>query len=480
MQSIWQNIPKKKYPALDKNIETDVLIVGGGLSGVSVAYYLNDSNLKVTLVEMGEIGSGSSGYTTGKINIIGGNTYNNLLNNFGFNKAKKYLDSQLYGLSLIKENIKTNSINCDFEKTASYVFTNDNNNINKIKALKSFFVKTDYKTEIVKNLPNNYPCLYALKGDGYVFHPLKYLYALIDKCQANIYENTTVTNFIKEDDYYIVYTNHGLIKTKYLVFASNYPFFIIPGLMPFKLTTYKSYAVSAKCNNMHFDAISIDEPIKSIRFSGNNIILGGYSHKTTVKLNCRKNYLALKKDLHDNFQLKSEYAWSTTDIKTNDFLPYIGLLTNGLYIIIGFNKWGMINSTLAGKIISDLINNKDNDYAPLFNLHRALSKEKIKSFITDSFLISKRYISGKIKRNMDFYNKSEIIKINGINYGVYTDDKGKKHYVKNNCPHMGCTLIFNNNDLTWDCPCHASKFDISGNILKGPSNKNIKIKKESD
>lgn len=478
MRSIWENVSKEKYQALEKNIETDVLIVGGGLSGILTAYYLNNSNLKVTLVEMKEIGSGSSGYTTGKINIMQGNTYYNLLNNFGFNKTLKYLNSQLYGLNLIRENIKINNINCDFEKTDSYVFTNDHNNINKIKKLKDFFDKTGYKTEIIKNLPNNYPSIYGIKGDGYVFHPLKYLYNIASICKSTIYENTTVKNFIKEDGNYIVYTENYKIKTKYLVFASNYPFFITPGLMPFKLSTYKSYALSTKYNNMHFDAISIDEPVKSIRFWENNLILGGYSHKTAIKLNYKKDYIKLKKDLHDNFKLKSEYSWSTTDIKTNDFLPYIDSLHDNMYIITGFNKWGMINSTLAGKIISDLIKNKDNEYTSLFSLHRALSKEKIKSFVTDSYLITKRYISGKLKRNMDFYKKSEIIKIDGVNYGVYTDEEGKKHYVKNNCPHMGCTLIFNNNDLTWDCPCHASKFDIDGNLLKGPSKDDIK--KESN
>ncbi len=471
MKSIWQNIKKDKYPSLDKDIDTDVLIVGGGLSGILTAYYLNDSNLKVTLVEMQEIGSGTSGYTTGKINILQGNTYNDLLNNFGFNKTLTYLNSQLYGLKLIKENIKTID-KCYLEKTDSYVFSC--NNTNKIKALKNFFDKSPYKTTIVKTLPIDYPCKLALKGEGYVFHPLKYLYEMAKKCKAHIYENTIVTNFIKEDNYYLVYTHKYKIKTKYLVFASNYPFFIFPGLMPFRLSTYKSYVLSAKTNNMHFDAISIDEPTISIRFFENNIILGGYSHKTTVKTNYKQDYIKLKKILHDNWKLKSEYSWSTTDIKTNDFLPFIGSLTNNLYIITGFNKWGMINSTLAGKIISDLITKKGNKYADLFNLHRALSKEKIKSFFTDSFLISKRYISDKIKRNMDFYNKSKVVKIKGINYGVYTDQNGEKHYVKNNCPHMGCTLIFNNKDLTWDCPCHASKFDIDGKILKGPSTKSIK------
>ncbi len=474
MQNIWQNIKKLKYPTLNDDLTCDVLIIGGGMSGILTAYYLNNSNLKVTLVEMNKIGQGTSGFTTGKINIIQGNTYNDLINNFGFNKAKKYLDSQLYGLSLIKENIVKNNIACNFEKTDSYVFTNDKSNIEKINKLKSFFDKTNYKTHIIKNLPINYQVIYGLKGEGYVFHPLKYLYGIANKIKGNIYENTKVINFIKEKNHYIVYTNKNKIKTKYLVFACNYPFFVFPGLMPLKLSTYKSYVWAAESLNQHFDAISIDNPNISIRYFENNLILGGFSHRTTTNINYKQNYLKLKNILKQNFNLKTTCIWSTTDVKTNDFLPFIGLISDNLYIVTGFNKWGMINSTLAGKIISNLILKKDNEYTELFQFHRALSKEKIKSLAYDSFYLTKRFISDKIKKNKNFYKECEVIKINGINYGVYTDENNQKHYAKNTCPHMGCTLIFNRQDKSWDCPCHASKFDIDGNILKGPSKNDIK------
>ena len=62
-------------------------------------------------------------------------------------------------------------------------------------------------------------------------------------------------------------------------------------------------------------------------------------------------------------------------------------------------------------------------------------------------------------------------------YGIYIDVNGKEHKVLNKCPHMKCSLSFNYQTKTWDCPCHGSSFDIDGNVINGPSCHSIKIKK---
>ncbi len=457
MKSIWQNIDKPTFSSLNKNLETDVLIIGGGLSGIMTAYYLNNSNLKVTLVEMNDIGSGASGLTTGKLNYVQGNTYNNLINNFGIKKAQMYLKSQLDGLNLIKENFK------ELEEVDSYTFTNDETKIKDLINIKNFLIKNNI-TVTEENLPLDLPQKYSIKTKAYVFHPLKYLYKIAKECEADIYENTRVLSFEKVDDLYAVRTEGNTIKTKYLICATQYPFFIVPGLLPFKLCTYKSYALSAPHPNLKIEALSIDDENKSIRFYKDNIIYGGLSHKTTYNLN---KQMKLKKIFKNYFKIKPEYMWNTTDIKTNDFLPQIGKLKDNLFIITGFNKWGMINSTLAGKIISDLLTNKENEYIKLFNPNRSLSLEKIKSFFTDGYLTAKYFLTAK-------NNNFTLVKKNGIKYGLYTDNYNQPHMVLNKCPHLGCPLTFDKNNLIWECPCHGSRYSLDGELLKGPSVKDIK------
>ena len=137
---------------------------------------------------------------------------------------------------------------------------------------------------------------------------------------------------------------------------------------------------------------------------------------------------------------------SNTDIITNDHLPYIGKIKDDLYIGTGYNTWGLATSVLASKIIFDIISDNKNPYIDLFNPTRMNVDQIIKPF-------------------------SNILKnINGYIKGFKnTDNKTIK------CPHMGCNLLFNSVEKTYDCPCHGSRFDSKGHCIQSPSNKDIKL-----
>ena len=93
--NIWlDGFDKNTCPKLNKDIEVDVLIIGGGITGISTAYHLINKNLKVCLVEKNNIGCGVTSRTTGKLTYLQENIYSKLVNFHGREKAKLYLDSQ--------------------------------------------------------------------------------------------------------------------------------------------------------------------------------------------------------------------------------------------------------------------------------------------------------------------------------------------------------------------------------------------------
>lgn len=156
-------------------------------------------------------------------------------------------------------------------------------------------------------------------------------------------------------------------------------------------------------------------------------------------------------------------------------MPYIGKFKENLYIGIGYNTLGMTNGTLAGKIISDIILNHNNEYVSLFN---PLRKTRVLPVFHNLYSSTKPFLENKIVKNKNFYSKNVVFtKRKGKSVGIYTDTTGKEHIVYNLCPHLKCNLIFNEEELTWDCPCHSSRFDLDGNVIKGPSNYNISYKK---
>ena len=193
------------------------------------------------------------------------------------------------------------------------------------------------------------------------------------------------------------------------------------------------------------------------------------SHKLCSNYNYQKNFNKL---LNTNLDIK--YIWSTHDIMTADNLVYIGYITEDLLIGTGYNTWGMTNGTLAGKILSDLIQNKDNEYIELFNPKRNILFKDIIKYPLYMTYSAKALIENKLIKNKSWYSKNVSFETrNGKQVAIYIDDKGIRHIVYSKCPHLKCNLLFNEVEKTWDCPCHGSRFSLDGICISGPSTENI-------
>jgi len=468
-KSIWEDsISIDNKQENFKKINTDILIIGGGITGLTTAYFLKDTNKKITIIDKSNVGMGVTCKTTAKITYLQKDIYSKLKNFHGEYISKKYLESQKEAIRLLTKIIKDNNISCDFEKVKSVIFTMKRSGVNKIKKEKNLLSSWNIKVKEYKNKN----ILSAISvDDTYIFHPLKYLNAIknIIKDKVSIYENTIAKSIIKKDNQYIIETNQGKIYTTTVVIACHYPFFIFPNLFPLKTYIEREYINSSKIKEpKKFTAINIDKQVHSIRYYQDYIIYVSNNHRLTSKINYKKNYDQSRKNFNKYFQLKPKYTWMNQDIISNDKLPIIGRLKENLYISTAYNAWGMTNGTIGAKVIADLIKNKENKYQNIFNPSR-INIPLIFHSIIGSFHYLKAYIESVFHKSNPYY-----IKIKGMLYGIYIDKFGIKHQVKLICPHMKCPLVFNQEEKTWDCPCHGSRYDIDGNILSEPTTKNIK------
>ena len=143
-KSIWQyDVDCLKYKKLDKDIRCDILIIGGGIAGLSSAYFFRDSKYKTVLVERRRSGSGISSMSTGKLTCVQNLIYNNLKNNYDDSKALLYLNSQKDAIDIVKDIINSNSIDCDYMDASSYVFTNDKKKIKNLEKEIAFYRKNN-------------------------------------------------------------------------------------------------------------------------------------------------------------------------------------------------------------------------------------------------------------------------------------------------------------------------------------------------
>ena len=442
--SIWKDSIKKsiKFKKLDKDINTDVLIIGGGIVGINIYKELQKMKLNVILVEQNKIGMSTTSNSTGKLSFLQNDLIDKIRYCFNDTVASFYLKSQIKAIHLAVNKIKKEKIDCDLEKVDSILYTNNDNEINKLKDLVSFFEQNGLKVENGNCSFVESKYMFKVK-DTYIFNPLKYLYNVIDK-NDNIYENTSIQKIKEDYDGYISYTSNNVIKSKWVILASHYPYFNIPYFFPVKGSIEKSYLSASKYHGKKLSLISYSNPFISLRTYKDYLIYLSNSQKINKNVNVIDNFSELIKKVHD-LKLKPNYLWSNSDIITNDGLPYIGEIKKNMIIATGFNTWGLATSFLVPKIIKDIILERKSDYITLFDPMRSNIDQLIKPF-------------GNICNNVNGYIKGLISKNKKIS-----------------CPHMGCKLIYNEIEKTWDCPCHGSRFNSKGECIASPSNKNIKI-----
>ena len=470
-KSLWGET-KSEIKTTKRNIETDILVIGGGITGMTSLLYLLNKEKKITLIESNRIGSNTTNKTTGKINIMQEYIYQTIEKEKNKKTSENYLESQIYATNEIKKLIKKHNIDCDFKKNDSYLFTNIKSNIEKIKKEKNILEKR-IKCETIKQLPNNYPCLYGIKTNSYVFNPIKYINNIREICKnkIEIYEYTRAISITKKLDYYLIKTNKNKIKAKKILVCTHYPFFIEKTYIPFKTKIEKEYVIaSVPEKTYNANMISNDDNVISIRYYDKYMIYSSNNSDLCNKINNKKNMNDTIKNFQKHFNYPIKYTWYNYDIISYDHIPLIGKIKNeNILIATAFNKWGMTNGILAAKIMTDIILNKKNEYIELFNIYRKIN---IKNIIKYNCNNIKAYIKSKNQKNI-IYTKE-----NGIEYATYIDEKDQSHKIINKCPHLKCKLILNEFDKTWDCPCHGSRYTLDGKVIKGPSTHSIIPKKK--
>lgn len=493
-ESFWlASAEPSDYPALKEDIDVDVAIIGGGLVGITSGYILKNKGYKVAILEAGRIAHGTTGHTTAKITSQHGLIYNKLLNEFGEEKAKQYADSNEYAIHFIANLIKEKNIDCDFKWQPAYIYTQSEDYISDIESEVRAASRLGLKASFMDKLPLPFDIKAAVKFEEQAqFHPLKYVSWLakaIPGDGSQIYEFTKVVDVKDADDKdgrhkCTVITSDGKnIAAAKVIVASHFPCYDGFGLYFARMYAEKSYAIGVTLKNDFPEGmyITAEDPGRSLRSQPLNdkklIIIGGEHHKTGSEKDTNVHYENLANFARDTFDLKSIlFRWSTQDCMTADKVPYIGYLTsktNNILVATGFKKWGMTTSTASAIILSDLISKGDSPWAEVYDPSRFNPSASAVNMITQNLDVARNLIGGKLypaPKNVDIQNcEAKIISYEGNKFGAYKDEDGALHMVDATCTHLGCELVWNEAEKTWDCPCHGSRFSIDGENVEGPA-----------
>ena len=431
MLSVWNEYSDfKEHPQLNCNIKTQVAIIGGGIAGILCGYMLKQKGIDCVILEADRVCKGVTQNTTAKITSQHGLVYDKLINKFGIEKSKMYLESNENAVKIYRKMCK--DIDCDFEDKDNYVYSTDN--LRKVEKELHALVRLGYKPDFTGEIP----VPISIEGavifpDQAQYNPLKFL-SYISR-NLEIYEKTKV--FEIKGNY--AYTDKYKIKADYFIIATHFPFINKYGGYFIKMYQERSYVIALE-NGKQINGMYVDEAQKGMSFRNykNLLLIGGGDHRTGKS---GGNYTELRIFAKNNYPSKQEvYHWATQDCMTLDNVPYIGRYSPkipNVLVATGFNKWGMTSSLVAAEILSDMVINKKNEYEELYTPSR--------SVITPQFAVN--------------LFESAV--------GILTPSKKR-------CPHLGCALKWNSAEHTWDCPCHGSRFNENGKLVENPATDDLK------
>lgn len=488
----WQeSVDIPTFDPLQEDTEADVVIVGGGITGITAAYILAQEGKKVVLLEASRLLNGTTGHTTAKITSQHGLIYDEFISHMGENRARQYYEANNKAKDFIKRTIDEQNIHCDWSGQTAYLYATSEEYARKLKREHEAYQRLHIDGELVDDIPFDIPVENALSMKNQAqFHPVKYLAHLIRVIRqkgGRIFENTVAVDIDGEDT---VMTRDGhRVRGDYILACSHFPFYSGMGFYFSRMHANRSYIVAIKTKNDFPGGmyISADQPVRSLRSvptnDGHMVLIVGESHKTGQGKATLEHYKALERFGEEVFgSYEVLYRWSTQDLVTLDKVPYIGELASphaNVLVATGYRKWGMTNGTAAAQLLSDLVLGRDNPYQELYSPSRFYADPSLKTFMQQNIDVAGHLIKGKFgfsSKKAEDLDKDEagIIIVDGERAGAYKDQAGKISIVDTTCTHMRCEVEWNDGDRTWDCPCHGSRFSYTGEVIEGPAEKPLK------
>jgi glycine/D-amino acid oxidase-like deaminating enzyme/nitrite reductase/ring-hydroxylating ferredoxin subunit len=493
--SYWlESTEREPFDSLSSDLEVDVAVVGGGITGITLACLLAEEGKRVALLEAGRILTGTTGHTTAKITAQHDLIYDELIHHIGAEKTRQYYEANMEALGFIRERVSKHHIECDLEPEDAYIYTTSEANVEKIDNEWVAYQRLGIPGKRIERIPFTVASKAAIvMTDQARYHPVAYLQHLVKSFVDHgglVFENTTALSIDHGDPTSKLKTAAGhTVTCRDVVSCSHFPFYNVQGFYFARMYSERSYALALRMKDQYPGGVylSCDNPPRSIRqvtYNGEKLlIVGGENHKTGQGICTIKHYEALEQFARETFgDHEIAYRWSAQDLTTLDKIPYIGHVTKNephTFVATGYRKWGMSTGTAAALLLKDMILGIDNRYEELYSPSRFYADPAIRTFLTQNTDVAMHLLEGKlelIRRHPDEVEPGEgsVVQVNGKRAGAYREDDGTLHLVDTTCTHMGCEVEWNNGDRTWDCPCHGSRFSYTGEVIEGPAKKPLK------
>jgi glycine/D-amino acid oxidase-like deaminating enzyme/nitrite reductase/ring-hydroxylating ferredoxin subunit len=482
-ESLWLDTAAPAgHAPLDRDVEVDVAVIGGGIAGMSTALFLARDGARVAVLEGAGIASGATGCTTAKVSALQSTIVSTIANRKGEDAAAVYAQASVAGVKAIAQLASEESIECDLQRRPAYTYAADAGERDSAEGELEAARSAGLPVEWVDGPDLPFEVAGAVRlADQLQFHPVRYVHGLataVVRAGSLVFEDTRALG-VDAGSPCRVRTERGTVTAEHVVVATHYPL-LDRGLYFARLEPQRSYCVAARVRGRPPQGMSINagSPTRSVRSYRDLLIVGGEGHAPGDSQAQPERFEALEEFARRHWDVEAvTHRWSAQDPVPWDHLPVIGPYAPGssrLWVASGFMKWGLATGSFAGRLLADLIADRDNAWAATFNPNRVSPRSAHEvaklgakfsfDFVADRVKPAEAGGAGDVPPG-----EARVVRDGVGKIGVYRDADGGIHAVSLRCTHLGCLLRFNAAETSWDCPCHGSRFDVDGAVLEGPA-----------
>ncbi|CAN5124856.1 FAD-dependent oxidoreductase [soil metagenome] len=486
-RSVWLTDDRSRYEPLTDRVTADVVVVGAGITGLTAALFLQREGQRVVVVEANQLGSGTTGGTTGKITSQHSLIYDKLVRQHGNEVAQTYARANQEAIDLVESLVAETSAECGFTRASAFVYAVDEDDLPALAQEHEAVARLGLpsRLSVPPDLPFDVAGALEFTDQAY-FHPVRYCDALareFTRLGGRLFEGTRIRRLTEDRAGVEVANGTGVVAASSAIIATLLPFVDRGGFFA-RARHSRSYGVAARLGSAPPASmyISSGSPVRSFRpwpeGGETGIIFVGEGHETGDEAATPGRWGELERWAREHFDVESfEYRWSAQDYLTVDGIPYVGRspLTRHTYVATGFRKWGLTNGTAAARILADLILERENPYAKAFSAGRFGGPNALGRLVRDNLKVG-WYLVGDFLDRLSSPPLDELAPGEGglVDFAdktvaAYRHPSGEVTMVSPTCTHLGCTVHWNDAEDTWDCPCHGSRFDIDGSVLNGPA-----------
>ena len=493
-ESLWRATHQVQQSSpLSGDRETDVAIVGGGVSGFTAAVLLARNGRRVAVIERDSIGSGETGNTTAHLTEAVDGRYQTLSRDFGEENTRLVAQSKHDAINRIEMFVRDSKRNCGFSYVPGFLYAEREKDLESLANELDAARRAGCSVSWVDEVPLPFRTVGGIRWERQAqVHATAYLDALVQQAKdsgVRVYEQTRVLD-VQEGKPCRVETDRGVVHARNVFVAANVPV-NNRVLLHTKIAAYRSYAVALDAMALVRDKRIQDglfwdteDPYHYTRLQEVDgrqyLIVGGEDHRTGEETETDARYDRLVEYAQARFGTgKPEYRWSGQIIEPVDGLPYIGrnAASRHVFVATGFSGNGITFGTLAGMIVSDLILGRRNVYADLYDATRVKPVASAYDYVAENapfpaHLLTDRLTTlGTEGRPVESLRPGEggVFSTEEGKLAICRDQNGVLHSLSAVCTHLACNVAWNHAEQTWDCPCHGSRFSPDGKVINGPA-----------